>query len=978
MTPTVPDTTYNAHFHDYPFQRNDVNGSWLGMAGSPVQPYNWFLRRSREGVDFYDAQESWSYSHATLPHYNTKVPYTELAYFGTLFASREKESDNLHIFPTQNITPAFNFALLFDRYGGEGILENETTANKTAVVQANYLGKRYTAHAGYIYNMVKRGENGGIQDIGMIRDTTVEARDIRVNLTNASSQIKKNTFFLDQQLRIPFTFIEKMRARRDSTYSFDADSLNRDITTAYIGHSSELSTYTRNYEDYIQDEAGTDFYGGVFRYGPQTADSMRVLNLDNKVYLRLQPWAEDGAVSRLDIGVGDRLRQYFDSSAVRPTTHSENSFYLYGGAEGRLFKTAWWDAKARFVLLGHGMGDFDIEANAGFRFYPFRRARKSPVTVDAHFDSVLEEPTWYQRHLNLNHFSWDNEFGKITTTRFQGHVDIPRWRMSADVGYALLGGNIYYDTKGIVRQNTSAMSVLSATLRKEFKLGPVHLDHRALFQYSSKPEVLPLPMVALNFRYYLEFVVQRNERRQNVLTMQIGADAYWNTPWNSPAWNPNLGVFHNQDERSYTNGPWFDIFINMQWKRACVFIKYQNAGMGWPLLHPDYFSADRYAITESGLATIRQQPARRRHLFRRRRPARHRKYPETLKRQTMTRRERICLLAAAVLLAATGLASLLRRAPETRVKPDHIRGILELAPLADTSKALVIGYHYHLLQRFAAANGQTVDIRLTGRDLSYLDSLRAGTVDIVVVPFDESLAPDSVLVSSPLDSMSVWLMRHDEHEGMKEANEWIAEWHASAEYAPTRDAFLNRYNVFRSGPRAQISPYDSLIRAHADSLGWDWHLLAAVIYSESRFHIEARSRRGAVGLMQMMPKTAARYGVTDPLDPEMNIAAGAQHLGYLINRYWRVADNMTERYKYALAAYNAGIGRIDDCISLARHLGVDPSYWINIQTQVLPLMSDESILETGAVKLGTFRGGETMGYVDSIIAVYNRLCKICP
>ena len=344
----------------------------------------------------------------------------------------------------------------------------------------------------------------------------------------------------------------------------------------------------------------------------------------------------------------------------------------------------------------------------------------------------------------------------------------------------------------------------------------------------------------------------------------------------------------------------------------------------------------------------------------------------------MTRRERICLLVAAVLLAATGLASLLKREAEPRIKPDHIRGILELAPLADTSKALVIGYHYHLLQRFAAANGQTLDIRLTGRDLSYLDSLRSGAVDIVVVPFDENLALDSVLVSSPLDSMSVWLMRHDEHEGMKEANEWIAEWHASAEYAPTRDAFLNRYNVFRSGPRAQISPYDSLIRAHADSLGWDWHLLAAVIYSESRFHIEARSRRGAVGLMQMMPKTAARYGVTDPLDPEMNIAAGAQHLGYLINRYWRVADNMTERYKYALAAYNAGIGRIDDCINLARHLGVDPSYWINIQTQVLPLMSDESILETGVVKLGTFRGGETMGYVDSIIAVYNRLCRICP
>ena len=601
MRPYIPDTSYNYRFHDYPFLRSDVNATWLGVAGSPVQHYDWFQRRSDEGVDFYDAQEAWSYSHRTLPHYNTKVPYTELAYFGTLFAKQAKESDNLHLFTTQNITPAFNFALLYDRFGGGGILESEETVNKTASVQANYLGKRYTMHAGYIYNMVSRQENGGIRDIGMIRDTTVDSRDIRVTLAGARSKIKKNTFFLDQQLRIPFTFIEQWRARRDSTYSFNPDSLNRDITTAFVGHSSEFSTYTRNYTDNISDEFGSAFYRDVFRYGNASADSMRVTVLDNKVYLRLQPWSADGPVARLDVGVGDRLRNYFDSTLVRPQTHTENSFYLYAGAEGRLFKNAWWDAKAKFVTLGHGVGDFDVSANAGFSFYPFRRAPKSPVNVDAHFESTLEEPTWYQQHLNLNHFSWDNNFGKISTTRIQGRIDIPYWRMSAEVGYALLGGNIYYDTDGIVRQNGSAMSVLSATLRKDFKLGPLHLDHRALVQVSSKPEVLPLPTASLNFRYYLEFVVQRNERRQNVMTMQVGADAYYNTAWYSPAWNPNLGVFHNQTERQYTNGPWFDLFVNVQWKRACVFIKYENAGMGWPLLHPDYFSADRYIVTQSGL-----------------------------------------------------------------------------------------------------------------------------------------------------------------------------------------------------------------------------------------------------------------------------------------------------------------------------------------------------------------------------------------
>jgi hypothetical protein len=596
----IPDTTFNYHFHDYPFRRQDVNASWLGVAGSPVQYYNWFLRRSDEGVEFYDAQEAWSYSHRTLPHYNTKVPYTELGYFGTLLANRDKESDNLHLFTTQNITPALNFSLLFDRFGGGGILESEQTANKTSVVQANYLGKRYTMHAGFIRNVVQRQENGGIVDIGWIRDTTVDARDIRVELSGARSKIKKNTFFVDQQLRIPFTFISRMRARRDTTFHFNPDSLDRDITTAYIGHSSEFSTYTREYYDNISGASGSDIYE-LFRYGTASADSMRVARLDNKVYLRLQPWSDAGVISKLDVGVGDYMKQYFDSTTVRPTKHVENSVYLYAGAEGQLRDNAYWNAKGRFVMLGHDAGDFGIEANAELRFYPFRRARKSPLSLSAHFETTLQEPTYYQQHLNLNHYSWDNEFGKISTTRIQGRLDIPHWRLSADVGYALLGNNLYYGTDGIIRQNGQAMSVLAANLRKDLVLGPLHLDHRVLFQVSSNPDVLPLPAAAFNFRYYLEFVVQRNEARQNVMVMQVGADAYYNTKWYSPAWNPNLGVFHNQTERLYTNGPFFDVFVNVQWKRACVFIKYQNAGGGWPMRKMDYFSADRYIVTSNGM-----------------------------------------------------------------------------------------------------------------------------------------------------------------------------------------------------------------------------------------------------------------------------------------------------------------------------------------------------------------------------------------
>ena len=344
----------------------------------------------------------------------------------------------------------------------------------------------------------------------------------------------------------------------------------------------------------------------------------------------------------------------------------------------------------------------------------------------------------------------------------------------------------------------------------------------------------------------------------------------------------------------------------------------------------------------------------------------------------MIRKETVCLIAAAVLIAGSAFVSRFAHHPEPRVKPEHIRGVLELAPLADTSRALIIGYHYHLLKRFAADNGQDIDISLTERNSTYLDSLRAGIVDIVVVPWGDSLAVDSVLISVPVDSMSVWLMRHDEHAGMHELNEWIDAWHASAEYAPTREVFLRRFNPYRSRPRPYISPYDSLIRLHADSVGLDWHFLAAVMYQESRFHIEARSPRGAMGLMQMMPKTAENYGVTDPLDPDMNIRAGALALASLLRRYRSLTDDKVERYKYALAGYNAGIGRIDDCLNFAQHLGVDTSSWDNIATQVIPQMGDESVMETGAVKVGPFRGTETCAYVERTLEIFNHLYRICP
>jgi hypothetical protein len=76
--------------------------------------------------------------------------------------------------------------------------------------------------------------------------------------------------------------------------------------------------------------------------------------------------------------------------------------------------------------------------------------------------------------------------------------------------------------------------------------------------------------------------------------MQIGANGTFTTKWNAPAYNPVLGVFHNQNSHEYGNCPYIDVFVNIQWKRASIFIKAVNLNMGWPNKSADYFSASGY------------------------------------------------------------------------------------------------------------------------------------------------------------------------------------------------------------------------------------------------------------------------------------------------------------------------------------------------------------------------------------------------
>ncbi|HLW23379.1 MAG TPA: lytic transglycosylase domain-containing protein [Steroidobacteraceae bacterium] len=103
---------------------------------------------------------------------------------------------------------------------------------------------------------------------------------------------------------------------------------------------------------------------------------------------------------------------------------------------------------------------------------------------------------------------------------------------------------------------------------------------------------------------------------------------------------------------------------------------------------------------------------------------------------------------------------------------------------------------------------------------------------------------------------------------------------------------------------ARATRYDAIIEKAATSAAVEPNLLRAVIVVESGFNSRAVSKRGAVGLMQLMPATATRFGVSNPFDPKENVHAGARYLRFLMDRFGHDV-------RLALAAYNAGEEAVD-------------------------------------------------------------------
>jgi membrane-bound lytic murein transglycosylase F len=222
-----------------------------------------------------------------------------------------------------------------------------------------------------------------------------------------------------------------------------------------------------------------------------------------------------------------------------------------------------------------------------------------------------------------------------------------------------------------------------------------------------------------------------------------------------------------------------------------------------------------------------------------------------------------------------------------------------------------------------------------------------------------------------------WAIRQNSPLLLKELNTWIID--KKKRFIPdlytkyflsSKNNFYRTMSPYSSLGGNRISIYDELIKENSDELGWDWRLLAALVYKESGFDTTAISYAGAEGLLQLMPVTLERFGVTNPNDPVQSLRGGVKYLLYL-DKFWKErVPETNERVKFILASYNIGQGHVEDAWRLALKYGRNTQTWKEVAFY-LSLKSEPEYYRDPVVKSGFAKGHIAVNYVRDVLGLYH-------
>ncbi|WP_339616276.1 transporter substrate-binding domain-containing protein [uncultured Gilvimarinus sp.] len=303
-----------------------------------------------------------------------------------------------------------------------------------------------------------------------------------------------------------------------------------------------------------------------------------------------------------------------------------------------------------------------------------------------------------------------------------------------------------------------------------------------------------------------------------------------------------------------------------------------------------------------------------------------------------------------------------------------------LDELADvTGRTLVINPQHAYWQSAERFKAGGVDFTLTApdEDLSSTEILMgvaegrfdATIADSHLVAIEQRFAEGLLAGFELPQEQHAWAVRPTNPKLLASLNEFLNRQYRGLFFNVTYNKYfkneerIGKYQGERLTFADGLSPYDDYVKPLGKNYQFDWRLIVAQMYQESRFKPDARSYAGARGLLQVLPSTAKELGYSIPFDAASGIEAGVTYLDWTRDRF---EDHLPldERLWFALAAYNAGFGHVQDARRLARQKGWDPDVWFDNVERAMLLLSRKEY--SSKARFGYVRGTEPVQYVRNI------------
>lgn len=561
------DTSINQNHNFNPLFQKSISNTYLGNLNSPYIENIFIKRPKRTNYLFLKSFDVYLSRPEDQENINTTTPYTDITY---KTGGNKRQGENfLRVLHTQNINPFWNVGLNFNLSNGDGQYTHQKAKIYDFALFSTYEKERFSGYWFINQNVGKIEENGGITEERYVRDTTVDSRNIPINLLYPETKFYNFNFYTYNQYNIGNS---KEIIHRGDTINF--------YPTKII-YSLKID---ENQRKFTEETLSEDFFENEYFSKTSTADKSFYSVYDHSFKF---VWNKNPKHDRpgLYAGLSNKSEKYgFQTQDVNDKLLYKkfNTQYFTGGIFHQDSAKFNYDFKINYAISGKYSGDIEAEGNLQWHVTKNNLVEFSGSYKDKSAD-------FFSKKFFSNHYMWEKDLE--SERNIQLGAKLINKKRNIEIGF--FANNInnftYFGEDALPTQSSSSIRVLTAYLNKTFRLGKVFFNQSVYYQKSSNTDVLDLPQISIySSNYFKDWFFD------NALQFMAGVDVFYNTKFYTPLYNPATSTFYNQRDEKFGGYPKIDLFVNFRIKRALLFFKYEHLNSSFS--NKEYFSTKLYPI----------------------------------------------------------------------------------------------------------------------------------------------------------------------------------------------------------------------------------------------------------------------------------------------------------------------------------------------------------------------------------------------